>query len=217
MLGQHYIYDVWSQPISSTSGWSNTCTYNCGSQTIIGGYGCFGAGAETYKTYTISLAHTSVTIQFDIYFIDSWDGEVLSLLVDGTTRYSQSYALSYGWTYTQYCGVGDTWYDYVTTVTTTTFAHTSSSLKLHFKSTLDQGSTDESWGFKNVKITVWPVCATGCSKCYGNSVSECSSCSNGWYLSGSTCVTDCGPGYWNNPSGNVCSGKLSLILLSNSV
>ena len=209
LLGQYYIRDVWGQPPSSTAGWSNACTSYCFGQTLIGGYGCFGEGASTTKTYNIDLVHTAVSIEWDAYFVDSWDGESYILKVDGVTQFSQSYSTG-SLSSVDSCG-GD-WADYRVTKSIGPITHTASTLQLYFTSTLNQESNDETFGFKNIKITVWPVCATGCATCYGNSISQCNSCSDGWYLSGSTCVTDCGPGYWNDPTGNVCTGKFSLIL-----
>ena len=168
----------------------------------MGGFNCYGQYGWAYKTYTITKAHYQVNIQFDGYWIDSWDGgESLILQVDGVIRYSQPKPGTNG----QKCGDEPTWQDYVATVSTGVFAHTAGTLSLYFYNTLNQPGNDESFGFKNIMITVWPNCATGCSACYGNLISECTACSNGWYLSGNTCVTDCGLGYWNNPSGNICS------------
>lgn len=203
-LGQHIITDVSGEP-PSTSGWSDLCTTTCDGQTIIGGYGCYDPGLWTQKTYDIPIAHSAVSIQFDAYWIDAWDGESLRLYVDGALRYSQSKSGLTG----PLCGVAG-YYDYKTTVYISPVPHNSSSLTLKFTSTLDEASTNESWGFKNIKITVWPVCDPACATCFGNLISECYSCNNGWYLSGSTCVTDCGANYWNDPSINNCSGKFSL-------
>ena len=198
MLGQYVISD------SIYSGWTSSCYSTCNGQTIMGGYGCFGSGWGTYKYYDITTTHYQVSIEFDAYWIDSWDGEYLYFYVDWDIKWSQSKP----GTMAQYCGVST--YDYVSTVTVGPISHTSSTLVLYFWSSLDQGSTDESWGFTNLKITVWPYCATGCSACYGNLISQCTSCSSGYYLSGSTCVTDCGAYYWNNPTGRVCSRNFYL-------
>ena len=185
----------------STSGWSNLCTSSCDGNDIIGGYGCYGSGASTSKTFTITKTHYQVSVSFEAYWIDSWDSENLLLWVDGTLRFAESKPGTMG----QLCGVNVNWLDYYATRSTGAFSHTSSSITLKFNSTLDQGSTDESWGFRNIKITVWPVCYTGCSACTGNSATECTACSNGYYLKGTTCVTECGAYLWENSTGNVCS------------
>lgn len=147
-------------------------------------------------------------IQFDAYFIDSWDGESYFLEVDNVVRYTKVYTNGQISTI-QYCG--GSWGDWFTTVTIGAFSHSATSLQLNFYSTLNQSSSDESWGFKNVKITVWPYCNSACATCFGNLISECYSCNNGWYLKGSTCVTDCGANYWNNPTGKVCSSNFALV------
>ena len=192
---------------SSLTGWSNSCTYYCNGYYIIGGYECFGAGASTQKTYAITQAHYQVSVWFVAYWIDSWDSEeLLQLYVDGTQRFSQAKPGSMGYL----CGIHASYYeDYYAGVSTSAFSHTSSSITLRFTSTLDQGSTDESFGFRDILITIWP-CDTACSACYGNLISQCTSCNSGYYLSGNTCVTDCGAYYWNNPTGRVCSRNFYL-------
>lgn len=194
-------------------GWTTspggTYTTICGGQTIIGGYDKFGQNAWAKRTYTGFLTHYAVSVQFDAYFIDTWDSETFDLSLDGTLVYSESHYQGQNSNINR-CGVGTT--DWVKTVTLGPFNHTANSLKLEFSSTLNQHAGDESFGFKNIKITIWPVCDPACATCFGNAIYECYSCKNGWYLKDTTCVIDCGAHYWNSASGNVCSGKFSLIL-----
>lgn len=218
-IGQYIIKDVWGQPPDSTAGWSaSTSSYvsSCNNQTIIGGYNNFGPGGWARKTYYDLPGHNTVSITWDAYFLDSWDGvsgdtgnyDIYILEVDNTIRYADVYEKNLN-SSTDYCG-NDEWPDLIKTVTTGTFNHNSTSITLYFRATLNQGhGEDESFGFKNVKITVNVICTPACATCFGNDITECYSCNNGWYLNGSTCVTDCGAGYWNNPSGRVCTGKLS--------
>ena len=201
--------DVTGEPPSIT-GWPSPCITTCGGQTIIGGFKCYGAGASISKTYTITKAHYQVSVQWDGYWIDSWDGgENFILIADSITRYSQPKPGTNG----QRCGDNPDWHDYVGPASTGAFLHTAGTITLTFTSGLNQGAADESFGFKNIVITVWPNCATGCSACYGNLITECTACSTGWYLSGNTCVTDCGLGYWNDGSTNVCSRNFYLICI----
>ena len=149
-----------------------------------------------------------MTIRWDAYFIDSWDSERYRLYVDNVLEFNEAW--SHGSASYDYCG--GSWDDRIVAKTIGSIAHTANTLTLKFTSTLDDSSDDESFGFKNILISVWPVCHAACENCFGNTISECWSCKDGWYLKGSTCVLDCGNGYWNNPTGNVCKGKFVLIL-----
>ena len=46
------------------------------------------------------------------------------------------------------------------------------------------------WGIKDIMI-VGKTCHRYCDKCFGASVSECLTCSAGYFLRGNTCVTKC--------------------------
>ena len=108
---------------------------------------------------------------------------------------------------------GDNAPDYVKAVTTANISHTTSTLTVKFTIEANAGDTDESWGLKNLKIIVWPVCDSSCATCFGNSNSECYSCNDGWFLLGNACVTDCGGNYWNNGIAHECSRNYYLYLL----
>ena len=207
VLGQFYIYDVWNEPPTTTPGWSNPCSSVCGGQTIMGGNGCFTTGGSITKIYAITIAHTAVEIQFDAYYIDDWEGESLILLVDGNTGLSQTKGSSV----IDECGGSAP--DYIDTFTTGNIPHNTAGLTLEFTTSTNQGDADEFWGFKNIKITVWPACDPSCATCFGNSNSECYSCNDGWFLLGNACVTDCGGNYWNNGIAHECSRNYYLYLL----
>ena len=201
ILGQHTINDATGHS-PSTSGWSYACTSSCNGQVIIGGYGCYGTGAATEKTYTGLPVHNRLNIEWDAYIIDSWDGENYILAVNNVVKYSQSFY--YGSFYYNYCG--NSYADTMIPLSVgPIIVPAATSVQLKFYSTLDEYSTSESFGFKNIKITMWLVCHSACATCFGELISECYSCTNGYYLKGNTCVTECGSNYWNNPTGNICS------------
>ena len=207
MLGQYIIQDVWGEPPSPIEGWTTvpagTPTSICGGQTIIGGYNNFGGGASAKKTYTGLPGHYSVNIQFDAYFLDTWDpGEYYRLMVDGVNRYEKEHKFGEDGGTTNICG----WYpaDWVTTVNTGTFLHNSTTIELRFTATINDLATNEAFGFKNIQITVDGPCTAACAACFGDDISECYSCNDGWYLSGTTCVTTCPGGYWRDTSTNTC-------------
>ena len=88
------IRDAYGQPPNSMAGWTtpNGSNYvsTCAGQDIIGGYLLFGRDAYANKTYTGLPGHTTVTVQFDAYLLDSWDGrpDSWSILIDGVERYN---------------------------------------------------------------------------------------------------------------------------------
>ena len=206
-LGQYVITDVWGEPPNST-GWETSLgvseyTSTCGGETIIGGYEKFGANDWAKKTYSDLPAHTNVSLQFDIYFIDSWDGaaDIYLVYVDNDNEYSQSHHTA-GNSSGNVCG--SIWADNKTTVTIGPIPHNSTSITLKFSSTLNSGPEDESFGFKNIKITVDVICTPACLTCFGDSESECYTCADGWYLNGTTCLNPCPWGYWGDDTVNVC-------------
>ena len=202
LLGQYIINDVTGFS-PSTSGWSHTCTSYCNGQTIIGGYGCFGAGAVAEKTYTGLPVHNRLNIEWDAYIIDSWNSENLYLAVNNDVKYTQNF--NYGSFSTYYCGSSS----YTDTILRLSAGPitvpAATSLQIKFSTNFDQDSTNEAFGFKNIKITLWLVCHAACVTCFGDLISQCYSCTNGYYLKDNTCVTECGSNYWNNPTGNICS------------
>lgn len=217
LLGQQYIYDIWGEPPSSTDGWttrngttSSSYTSTCYGQTIIGGYNVFGTGGWAWKEYSGLKGHSTVSIQFDMYFIDSWDGssqnDSISLDVDGVNRAYTHY--SYGsMSSTNYCG-GSSYSDYITQITIGPFPHNSTTIKLSFTTGLNQDPTDESFGFKNVKITVHVICTPACATCFGNDITECNSCNSGWFLYGTTCMNPCPTSFYGDSGSRKCLRKL---------
>ena len=159
-------------------------------------------GSWTQKTYTIAAAHHSVSVQWAAYFLDSWDGESYQLYVDGIIRISQPF--SGGATAMSSCGVG--WNDGILVLTVGPFDHTSSSITLIFYTTLDEGWDNESWGLKNIVITVWP-CDAACVTCSGGGSNQCTSCNTGNFLHPNTvgqCLDTCPAGFWEDSSTNKC-------------
>jgi len=182
----------------------------------------FGTGAYAYKTYSGLPGHNSLTVQWDAYYLDSWDGnngngvseppwyDSYILYVDSTLQYWNIYVMG-TISNTNICG-NPLFPDWITTVTLI-LPHNSSTIQLNFTTGLNQDCTDEEFGFKNIQITVDVICTPECATCFGNANTQCYSCNNGWYLSGNTCVTTCPTGQWGNPSGNVCQSNFSSIFL----
>ncbi len=136
---------------------------------FLGRFGGSGGAQALSKEFPLSGTQSSVTVQFDFYEIDSWDGlganEYFAAFVDDT-RVVQDWfdrtinedpalaepVLGDANTNLGFTSWGDQTYRYTLTVPTT-----ASSLKLGFGARLGAGGTggggaDESWGIDNVRI-----------------------------------------------------------------
>ncbi|MFC1643850.1 LamG-like jellyroll fold domain-containing protein, partial [Candidatus Omnitrophota bacterium] len=148
---------------TGAEGWSDTQTSFCNNTNILGGYGVFG-GTSSSKTFT-GVPQGEVTISFDYYFIDSWDGdryavdETAYLDINGervwtrihdVTAPDQSDGLQQipdiGGTY------GEDWVLPVEIVYDNTGG--SDALELTFGATLNEDKYNESWGIDNVLVGV---------------------------------------------------------------
>jgi len=136
------------------SGWSYASTYTCGDwSTILGGYGLL-AGGEVYNDIGLGgISHTEARVEIRYLKLDSWDGELAYVQVDGTDIWTANLYYNEGeemcgWN-RGYEGSYDDYHDITETV-----AHTASSLLLLAGSTLDQDATDESFGIDNVLVWI---------------------------------------------------------------
>ena len=139
---------------AGAAGWSNTTTTNGGELTNF--LGRFGQGlGETSKTFGFGAGHAGeeVTITFDMYEIDSWDGESFKVLINGTEESSVALRHSQlnGGSATQN-NVFSAWSDEVHHYSITATLDSAGNVKLGFSSTLNQSINDESWGIDNLTI-----------------------------------------------------------------
>lgn len=152
---------------SGASGWSNSITEDSGHPaftSFLGRFGGTGGVQAVTKTYALSGDELEATIQFDLYEIDSWDGEYFRVYINDTQvandlltwqgfddppNATPLFPATSG-------GMGNyiysTWNDqslrYTFTIPTS-----ATSIKLGFGSTLNSGLADESWGIDNVLVT----------------------------------------------------------------
>ncbi|MCK5830891.1 MAG: tandem-95 repeat protein, partial [Methylococcales bacterium] len=154
-------------------GWSNnTVTETNGNATdFLGQFGGTKGEEGISKTYDFGVSHAgeNVTIEFDMYEIDSWDDEQFNVFVNGK-MVSSEYMSHYNRTLsvhatdeqdggTEIDNIGNTsdkyylshdeshHYSFEATV------DKNGQVKLGFGSTIDEGKDDESWGIDNVAIT----------------------------------------------------------------
>jgi hypothetical protein len=134
------------------SGWSLSSTYSCGSwSTLLGGYGIIAGGEIDITVDTYAISHTETWVELAYAKLDSWDGELAYVEVDGTTVWSDNL---YYYDGSEVCGWNRGWsgsYDDLHDISEIT-GHTAGSLTLVAGSTLDQSSTDESFGIDDVMI-----------------------------------------------------------------
>ncbi|MGA2916458.1 MAG: PEP-CTERM sorting domain-containing protein [Sedimentisphaerales bacterium] len=181
--GTSYAGVVYSNDFESVVGseWSNTSTdvTPADGRRFLGQFACDDAVSLSLNNLPV---HQSVTVSFDLYVIQSWDGtspdwgpDVWQLsLGDGTvllnTTFSntgddghmQSYPGSYSSEeeYPAYTGaseintLGYEFYGDSVYSLSFTFAHTNSSLALNFAGFGLQDMGDESWGIDNITVAV---------------------------------------------------------------
>ena len=110
------------------------------------------------KVFNTPNEHTEVTIQFDFYRIDSWDGERFRLWVDDVLWINDAFAHNFpsnpplAVALTPRTNLGfDFWSDQQFRYTLTV-PHTAKTVELRFFATLNQSTFDENWGIDNVII-----------------------------------------------------------------
>jgi cytoskeletal protein CcmA (bactofilin family) len=146
---------------STTAGWSNNTTSDCGGKKILGGFNITSTTPLT-KTFDLTqYAHTHVMVKFNYYSLDSWDNDYGILKTDGLTTWSSKkiFYTDEDRTIIPNCGSGGN-----STNTTlgkdlvltgeSSIDHSSNSLNLSFESTLNEAPTNESYGIDNLEIWI---------------------------------------------------------------
>ncbi|HRF02664.1 MAG TPA: VCBS domain-containing protein, partial [Pirellulaceae bacterium] len=148
---------------SGASGWSNNTTSTGTTMTtFLGRFGGTGGSQSISKSFAMPSGTDVAVVAFQLYEIDSWDGEQFRIFVNDSNAVSISPTfynsdsgvsgtsgnVSYeitpindGLTNTDFGGYADQRWQVKLTIT-----NPSSSLKIGFGSTLDQDVNDESWG-----------------------------------------------------------------------
>lgn len=156
---------------SGATGWSDNTTTSGGSilTTYLGRHSQEAGAQNTFKTYALSGTENYVTIGFDFYEIDSWDGETFRLYINDSAVFINNFQQG---TYDMPLDGSSGSVSYTIQQTTpfnANFVHgswndqtyhfelriqtTASTIKLGFSSTLDQGVTDEAWGVDNIVVS----------------------------------------------------------------
>ena len=136
------------------SGWSLSSRYSCGSWSyLLGGYGIISGGEIDITVDAYSISHTEAWVELEYAKLDSWDGEEAYVEVDGSSVWSDNLYYYEG---SEVCGWNRGWsgsYDDLHTISEFV-SHSSDSLELIAGSTLNQSSTDESFGIDDVVIWI---------------------------------------------------------------
>ena len=145
-----------------TSGWSTTNTITtCGSYgKILGGYNVI-SGSANAKTYSaLGVAHTHARVSLHYIKIDSWDSEWATVKLAGTQIYHHQFCFcSQGCSgASATCGgsaiCGGGWDEEHKIAVAATIPQTANSIEVYGHSSINQGASDESWGFDNILLYV---------------------------------------------------------------
>ena len=135
-----------SEDINSptSEGWSNEeLTYNDG--TLV--HGIWGNSPnEVNKEYNTNISHDGVMVSSTYYSIDSWDSEWGYLYLDGTKVWEKQRAPVSGWT--EYLEGPSNYGLRYKSDFNMTYPHTSDKLLVSYRTSIDQGESDEAWAFK---------------------------------------------------------------------
>ncbi len=165
--------------LTSTAGWSSTATYgSVSSPTVLGSpmNGFLGRFTDNTGNQVVSKQYNfgasnagkEVEIEFDMYEIDSWDGELFKVFINDVETDNQVYAVS------QYSSVIDNadgglslgdlsnqnnngsstvYVEKAHRYSLKTVLDASGGVKLGFGSKLDEALNSESWGIDNISIS----------------------------------------------------------------
>ena len=141
---------------AGASGWSDNTTEDPG--TTAGGIsrhlGRHGQAAAVSKTFALSGTQTALTVAFDFYRFDTWDGEFFRTTLSDNLGNTQVFDTGPNYYYD-----GPANYAYLAAYTdrntrlSYAFDTAATSFTLTFSSSLDQNYQDESWGVDNLLIT----------------------------------------------------------------
>ena len=147
----------------------------CGNSKLLGGYGLTAADTVT-KKYNLGGSYSSIKIKFDLWAIDSWNGEYFIVNMNNRpvlTKYHISSERTQS-----LCGdslFGDTVYEDLEASLELPCAE--DTIVITFTSNLDQASTNEAYGVRNLRIFGYNRCSSGCECCpnppYQNYCTKC--------------------------------------------
>ncbi|CAD8187995.1 unnamed protein product [Paramecium pentaurelia] len=144
----------------NVQGITTSTVVKCGSDSKNIYMGPFGEGSIVTKTFSNIPPNIQIELKFKIAKIDSWDSETLTIWLNDQQLEHYSFTSHQG---THICQLSE--YEDLIIQIAKTFQTTTRGLTLKFKDTLDQASTDESWGLGDVFLRVINPCVNFYSEC----------------------------------------------------
>lgn len=173
----HQIQEIYEDFENDIVGWNLTNIYNGGTQatTFLGRWGS-GSSATDYVNKTFSFgsenANKAVTIKFDFYEIDSWDDEIFYVYINGIRHNlstfpgqiyingqlqnttAKTFKLNTNNGGSSLVVSGSSWSgdEEKHQITINTTLDSNGRVRLGFSSTLNEATSNESWGVDNIEI-----------------------------------------------------------------
>ena len=143
---------------------------------VFGGYNMFAPQYDVIKKKFINLPdHVSVNVELNVFLIDTWDNEYFYVDIDNINIISIVSNFSSRSSMQNECGGPSQ--DVINQYLSGSTPHTSSSMTISFHTNLEEASTDESYGFKDLKVFLTNNCHFSCIDCYYvNDPYSCSLC-----------------------------------------
>merc|ERR1719506_1871649 len=144
--------------------WTNNEITSTGAGKV---HGLWGSNpGKVSRTFNDLPGHTELRIKAKYWAIDSWDGEWGYMYVDGVEQWKGKRSGAHSCTpdFNSYSGSfpnpwgGDKSGHKCFHLIDVTIAHTASYFKLEFKTSINQGESDEAWGFSNVQLSLDSNC-----------------------------------------------------------
>lgn len=133
----------------NAEGWSDPTRESCGSAQILGR---FANKAETAREIDLlGVPHAEIRVTGDLYVIDSWDNEKVTIRVDNTEIWSKSCNTNNCGQQDDLCGAF--WDDVVVPIVATGM-HKEAKASVRFATNLSESKSNESYGVDNIEVCV---------------------------------------------------------------
>ncbi|CAD8047707.1 unnamed protein product [Paramecium sonneborni] len=142
-----------------TGAYSANRVYVCAGKSIVGGYGIVGAGSTIQGSFSNLPTHTTIKVQINVYYLQSWDEETASINVGGLVFYRM---WDQNWGVNPICvtGIGKVFLE------TIQGSHSADTLQIIIATNLNENSYNESIGIREVYIYLkTPKCVQFYSEC----------------------------------------------------
>ncbi|CAK58868.1 unnamed protein product (macronuclear) [Paramecium tetraurelia] len=159
---QTLFYEAFSSiALGQMEGWITTNAYgsfsDCGGTQLFGGFDTFGKQTKVMKFLQLP-PHYEVQIKMRFWKIDTWDNEYFYIFIDGIQAFSQQYTSILS---TSLCG--NIWGEEILSITMS-IPHVYQSILILMTSSLDEPTSNESWGFRDFQLFL-SLCPSNCVTC----------------------------------------------------